>query len=120
MDTVNIQHKDLADGRWSAVSFPMQMANIGSEVSRAIKWREKGRLDRMEQACIRALELFDLTLESCCNDSLKRQRGRLKELCRAREEFCDFFYGSNEFNTDLARLQRYYDQFALMKEKGTR
>ena len=110
-----IQHKDLAGGRWSEMTFAAQMANIGSEVSRAIKWREKGRYDRMIQAAERALELFDLTIDACCQSPLNRPRGKLKELCRAREEFCDYFYGDNEFNTDPARMQRYYDQFASIK-----
>jgi hypothetical protein len=35
---VNFIHKELAAGRWLEFSFMEQMANIGSEVERAIKW----------------------------------------------------------------------------------
>ena len=34
-------HKELAQGRWFNPSFFEQMANVGSEVARAINWREK-------------------------------------------------------------------------------
>ena len=29
---MNYQHKDLANGRWFELSFPTQMANIGSKL----------------------------------------------------------------------------------------
>ena len=38
---MNPQHKDLAEGRWANLSFFEQMANVGSEVERAISWRKK-------------------------------------------------------------------------------
>ncbi|PIQ89256.1 MAG: hypothetical protein COV72_03975 [Candidatus Omnitrophica bacterium CG11_big_fil_rev_8_21_14_0_20_42_13] len=34
-------HKELASGRWHELSFFAQMANIGSEVERAIRWKNK-------------------------------------------------------------------------------
>jgi hypothetical protein len=34
-------HKSLASGRWQKLTFPEQMANIGSEVGRAIQWGKK-------------------------------------------------------------------------------
>ena len=37
------QHKNLASGHWHELSLIEQMANIGSEVERAIKWRNKGK-----------------------------------------------------------------------------
>ncbi len=104
MDQI-IQHQGLAES-WCHHSISFQMANIGSEVSRAIKNQTKPA--RFQGAFDRALELFDLTIE--CH---KAEPGVLKELCRAREEFCDYFYG-NSFATDPARLQRYYDQFATL------
>lgn len=38
----NIQHKKQSQGEWVKKSFLEQMANIGSEVYRAINWRNKG------------------------------------------------------------------------------
>ena len=39
-----------------------QMGNIGSEVSRAINWRNKGNGEFSARAAARALELLDLSL----------------------------------------------------------
>lgn len=85
MDTVNCQHKDLDNGRWAGIPFCLQMRNIGSEVSRSLKWFGKNE-KRLQTSFERALELFDLTIECA-----KPYSGRLKEVCRAREEFCDYF-----------------------------
>ena len=105
MGTVAYQHQDLAAGRWAKMPLALQMGNIGSEVSRALKWQQKGK-DKLKNTAIdRALELFDLSLDST------RERGRLLELCRAREEFCDYFFGGNSFQTDPIKLQRNYDEF---------
>lgn len=107
----NFQHKELAEGRWGEIPFNLQMGNIGSEVSRSLKWREKGNEKRMDAAINRALELFDLSIR------FNHDPAKLKELCRAREEFCDYFFGGNYFQTDPARMQRYYDQFVTMSVK---
>ena len=39
---MNRQHADLASGRLKDMTLSEQMANIGSEVSRALNWRKKG------------------------------------------------------------------------------
>ena len=104
MGEINYIHKDLASGRWAKMPFYLQMGNIGSEVSRALKAKETGNEKRLDGAIVRALELFDLSLE--CHTGPK-----LKELCRAREEFCDYFCGNNEFKTDPVKMMRYYDAF---------
>ena len=107
MDTGMIQHKDLAvSGRWASMRFCEQMANIGSEVSRAMRWKEKGREDRVAAAMDRCLELSDLTI------ALQRGRRR-RELLRAREVLCDFFLGENEYQSTGEQIQRYYDAFAM-------
>ncbi len=112
MDTVGCQHKDLAEGGWDVLSFDLQMGNLGSEVSRALKWFRKNE-NRFQASFERALELFDLTIESATKDTASRRAGKLKEVCRAREEFCDYFVGNNSWGTDPAKMMRYYDQFAM-------
>ncbi len=107
MDTVNCQHQELANGGWAAMPFCLQMGNLGSEVSRSLKWYGKNE-KRFNAAFNRALELFDLTIE-CAVD----QTSRLKEICRAREEFCDYFLG-NSWGTDPDKMLRYYDQFVSL------
>ena len=107
MDTVKIQHKEMAGGRWMEMPLCLQMGNIGSEVSRSLKWYQKNE-KRFKVSFERALELFDLSIQ--CMP--RAERGKLKELCRAREEFCDYFMG-NSWKTDPKKMMRYYDQFAI-------
>ena len=105
----DIQHRDLAAGRWWELSLFEQLGNIGSEISRAVKW--SGRNDALARGAFeRALELFDLTLD----DPRHRQSAaRLRELARAREVVVDFFDGANEYRSTASTLQKYFDEFAL-------
>ena len=41
---MELQHKDLAAGRWAQMSLAEQMLNIGSEVLRANRWKTKDNL----------------------------------------------------------------------------
>jgi hypothetical protein len=102
--TQNFQHKTLAGGRWYQLSLAEQLGNIGSEVHRALiaKADEK----RFNNAVVRALELFDLTMAD------PRWKGRLKEICRAREFFCDAAQGGVFYGTTLEDLNRYFYYFA--------
>ncbi len=100
------QHKELAAGRWERLSFIEQMANIGSEVDRALNWKAKQNPDHSRRAFERALELIDLTLDSV------KGMARLKELARAREAMVDFFAGSNQFNSTEQSWRKYFLPFA--------
>ncbi|MCL5885393.1 MAG: hypothetical protein ACYC47_07395 [Desulfobacteria bacterium] len=99
-------HRELAAGRWRELTFMEQMANIGSEVERAIRWKEKGRTEVCMRALERALELLDMTVDD------RKNRSRLKEVMRVREALADHFFFDNEYaSTDLS-WQRYFHPFA--------
>ncbi len=104
------QHKELAAGRWAAMSLAEQMLNIGSEVSRANRWKAKGNLEQCHRAADRALELLSLTIDA--------QRGKyeLGEFCRLYEVMADYYYGDNVYHTDPAKLQRSFDIFYHAKQ----
>ena len=102
---MNVIHKELASGRWRRLSLCQQMGNIGSEISRALKWRGKDQKN-FQTAIERALELFDLTLED------PRWRGRLREIARAKEVFLDAVSGGKEYKSSLEDLERYFFGFA--------
>ena len=102
---MNYQHKGLADGRWEKMSFFEQMANIGSEVERALNWKAKSNDDYSQKAFQRALELIDLTLG--CVKGI----ARLKELARLRESMVDFFSGSNQFSSSETLWKKYFSPF---------
>ncbi len=104
-DEMNQQHKELAAGGWKKLSLCEQMANIGSEVIRALKWRSKGNKEYSRKAASRALELLDLSLDSAGSYPA------LKEFARLREAVVDYFYGSNEFCSSDDLWRGYFDHF---------
>ncbi len=104
------QHSELAGGRWFTFTLAEQLGNIGSEVHRARLSQGKDAT-RFLNARDRALELFDLTLMDA------RWRGRLREIGRAREVFCDAALGGKEYGSTLESLEKYFDQFALAARK---
>jgi hypothetical protein len=57
-----IIHKDLAQGRWFTFSIDEQLANVGSEFSRASAAWQSGNMARFEKAFDRMLDLLDLTI----------------------------------------------------------
>ena len=99
---MGLQHKSLAQGRWGQLGFLEQMANIGSEVERALNWRVKNNAAYAQQAFERGLELLDMTL-----DGLK-DMGRLKELARVRECLVDYFFGANEYGSTQVSWKEYF------------
>ena len=102
---MNTQHKDLAAGRWNQMKFVEQMANIGSEVERALNWQAKDNADYTQKAYERALELVDLTLDCAISAT------RLKELARVREAIVDYFSGTNEFMSTESSWRKYFSGF---------
>ena len=99
------QHKSLAAGRWRQMPFAEQMANVGSEVERALTWRAKGNPVYASRAFERALELMDLTLASV------QGFARLRELARAREALVDYFTGTNQYGSTDALWRKYFMPF---------
>lgn len=108
------QHRDIARGGWHELSLAEQLGNVGSEISRAVKWSARNP-DTARAALYRALELIDLTLD----DPRHRQSApRLRELARTREVVVDFFAGPNEYGSTSASLLKYFDQFALSARRA--
>ncbi len=106
------QHKELAAGRWSRLSLLEQMANIGSEVERALNWRAKDNAAYSQQAAERALELLDLSLDAV------RGSSRLKEIARTREALVDYFIGSNQYKSTEASWRKYFASFTYAARRG--
>ncbi|MBF0477981.1 MAG: hypothetical protein HQL26_00720 [Candidatus Omnitrophica bacterium] len=110
---MSLQHKDLAAGRWSHLSFCEQMANVGSEVERALIWRAKKNADYSQKAFDRALELIDLTLVYL------KIFSRLKEIARVREALVDYFYGDNQFESTESSWRNYFMPFTYAARKNS-
>lgn len=109
-------HPGLAAGRWFELTLIEQLANVGSEVERALNWADKGNCDLSCRAFERALELLELTMADT------RHRHRLKEPARVREALLDYFIGENQYGSSDDSWKRYFYQYALAaainKERG--
>lgn len=99
------QHQQLASGRWQELSFFEQMANIGSEVERAIKWKNKNNTDYSRQAFERALELLDLSIKD------EKNKNKLKEIMRLRETLADYFVFKNSYKSSDQKWHNYFYGF---------
>ena len=104
-------HKQLAEGRWKSLSFVEQMANVGSEIHRALNWKKKNNRDYCDRSFEQALELLALTAENLKSPSA------LKELMRLKEALKDFFYGTNEFSSSEILWRKYFDHFNMAARK---
>jgi hypothetical protein len=109
---MTVQHRELAAGRWCQLSLVEQLANTGSEVERALNWKQRGNAEYSKRAIERALELLDLTIADA------RHRGRLRELTRLREVLVDYFYADNRFGSSPARWHTYFHAFAVAARTG--
>ncbi len=105
-----MQHQGLENGRWAELTFPQQMANIGSETSRIYRALEAGKESRADSAFARFQELIDLTIKCGRTDASPMLRSAmLEELCRFRELYCKAFLERNL--AELAAFNRYLDHF---------
>lgn len=106
-----IHHRSLTSERWMRLSFPEQMANVGSEVFRALKWRPMND-KHFRLAVERALELLDLTIEVSSGTG-----ARLRELTRLREALVDFFLFDNVFASTDRGWETYFGTFDIAASK---
>jgi hypothetical protein len=109
---MTVQHRELAAGRWFRFSLVEQLANTGSEVERALNWKQRGNAEYSTRAIERALELLDLTIADA------RHRERLRELTRVREVLVDYFYADNRYGSSPARWRTYFNAFACAARAG--
>ena len=101
------QHPELAGGRWRTLSLVEQLANVGSEVERALSWASKDNPEYSRMALERGMELLELTIAD------PKHRHRLKELTRLREALLDYFLGENQFGSTASGWRSYFDAYGL-------
>ena len=105
-----VYHKGLTQKRWNKFNIFEQMANVGSEVFRMLKWQDRDKKNH-QLAFERALELLDLTLA----DSKNRQR--LKEIARVREVLVDYYF-DNEYQSTAESWSSYFYSFNYAARLG--
>ena len=104
-------HTTLSYEKWQSLLLVEQLANVGSEVERAMIWRAKNQ-KYMKLALFRALELIDLTLKDTKN------REGLREITRIREFIIDYFLGSNQYGSSDAFWKRYFMAYTVASGKN--
>jgi len=109
---MNYQHRELAKGKWFELSLIEQLANVGSEVERAINWRNKGNAQYSRLAFERALELLGLTIDD------PKNKFRLKEPTRLYELLVDYFAGYNIYGSSDKLWHNYFLAFAYAVRIG--
>jgi hypothetical protein len=101
---MTVYHKELQK-RWHNLSLMEQLANVGSEVERALNWNEKSNIEYSTLAFERALELLDYTTEGIIDFY------RLRELKRLREVLVDYFKGQNIYQSSPGSFRNYFYGF---------
>ena len=106
-------HAGLAAGGWETLSLAEQLANVGSEVDRAVAAWAAQRTDRFDRALARALELFDLTARD------DRWRGhRRREILRWREAFCGLFFDPESATGGAEGVSAFFLRFAVLARRS--
>jgi hypothetical protein len=104
-----LHHIGLTPERWFKFSIAEQLANVGCEIERTIRWRNNGDLKNSGLAFERALELLMLS-----KMDPKHTKGARRELCRTYEALVDHFVYDNEYKTTDECWQNYFYQFNYM------
>ena len=105
-------HKGLTLKKWNSFSFLTRLANIGSEVMRSINWKNRN-YDHALLSFYRSLELFNLTIKS------NLTYPELKELCRLKEVYIDYFYCDNVYRSDDRFFNDYFTYITLRSKMIT-
>lgn len=93
------------DLTWYSMPVNVQLANVGSEVGRAISWKKRGNKQRMLSFCNKAIEFLEIMKTDDKNID------RVGELDSCIEELKDYFMGQNIYETTDDVLMKYYDAF---------
>lgn len=101
-----VHHKGLKPERWFRFTLMEQLGNVGSDVDRAINWKNKGNSEFSRLSFERALELIDLTKAD------PKNKGRLREICRVREALVDYFAYDNVYKTSDEFWHKYFYNYA--------
>ena len=107
-------HGGLTHERWERLSLADQLANIGTEVARAARAKNRPDEGRLQRHFELVLELFEFTLDD------ERWRQQRLEIGRAREIVCDFLAGDNEYGSSAESLDAYFLPFSYLSLQAAR
>ena len=90
---------------WYSMPIGLQIYNIGSEVNRAIKWKNTANYQRQLNFAIKAIELIGLTKLDPKNVH------RFDELNFYQKELLDYLFGENMYGNTDESIMKIYDQW---------
>lgn len=94
---------------WATMTIFEQLGNIYSEVGRSFQARDKGLNKEANAAMLRALDLFDSTVEAL----IAKKSIRAKEVLRAEDQYLNVFYGESVSKEEVKKLDDYFLAFAI-------
>jgi hypothetical protein len=103
-----MRYKSLLEGRWFELSLMEQLANVGCDVDRAIRWKNKGDVLYSDDALKRVFDLLFLTIKD------PKNRKRLKEVMRVKELLIDYFMDKNVYFSTDEMWHKYFLDYNYM------
>lgn len=94
------------------MSLAEQLANVGAEVGRMVKWKKSNRNDLSRFAGERALELLWLSIDD------SRNHMGVKELTRIYEFIADYLVGDDQYQVGSEAFQKYFADFNIAARLG--
>lgn len=91
--------------KWWDMTIAQQLCNVGSEVSRSIRRKNKHDMLGAQEFCIHAIEMLGYTKQD------PKNLNRRNELSYAQEEILDYILGDNLYRNDDASIMKWYDEF---------
>ena len=91
--------------KWFEMPIGKQLANVGGEVNRAIKWKNKNDREKEFSFFNKAMDFLSLTMDD------PKNKNRIPELTECRLELLDFFYGGNIYSNTDQNIMKYFDDF---------
>ena len=91
--------------KWFRMPIGVQLSNVGSEVNRAIRWKNRNDKQKAAIFCKKAIEYLGIIRSDPKNIHRK------EELNEAINELQDYFMGENIYQATEEVLMRYYDSF---------
>jgi len=91
-----------------------QMGNIYSEVGRSIIAKQQSKQQDCDYAVVRALDLFDATVD----DLIRQKSPRAREVLRAKDEYLHSIYDQHTEPNAFTDIDRYFMQFAIAARLG--
>jgi hypothetical protein len=95
--------------RWATMSIFEQMGNIYSEVGRSITAKQHNKQQDCDYAVVRALDLFDATVDNL----VKQKSPRIKEVLRAKDQYLHAIYDQPAKSDIFTDIDRYFMQYAI-------